>query len=239
MQSIWVLAGITVLGGLIQGTTGFGFGLFSMGILVTLMPVPQAVMLVSIMSLASTLTNYASLRQQMNWREALPIIVTALPATAIGVLLLRWLDPEILKMGVAGMILAGCVVSLWSPGREIIRKPVPSAPLAGLAGGLFGGALSMGGPPVVLYTLLRGWDKTATKSLMVAYFVFTGVARVALHLGSGLLTPDLARQTLFVVIPGLAASYLGTRVFRGMSTSVFRYAVTALLVFLAVRILVT
>jgi uncharacterized membrane protein YfcA len=239
LQDIWPLVGITVLGGLIQGTAGFGFGLFSMGILVTLMPVPQAVMLVSIMSLASTLTNFVSLRQEMNWREALPIVVVALPATALGVGLLRWLDPAILRLGVAGMILAGCAVSLWSPGRPIIRKPLPWAPLSGLVGGIFGGALSMGGPPVVLYTLLRGWEKTTTKGVMVAYFVFTGFARVGMHVAAGLLTPEVGRQTLFVVIPGLAASYLGTRVFRRMSSRAFRYAVTALLVFLAVRILAT
>ncbi|MFH1086160.1 MAG: sulfite exporter TauE/SafE family protein [Chloroflexota bacterium] len=230
----WIL-GIVIGAGLIQGTTGFAFGLFSMGLLVIVMPLSDAVGTVSILSLASSLVNLASLRGQINWREAWPITLAALPATALGAWLITWLDAGLLAKGVAAMILLGCTVALWHADRDRLGRTAPYAHVAGALGGLFGGALSMGGPPVVLYTLLRGWDKAMAKGVMVSYFVVTGVVRVGLHIASGTITTEVALLSLKVAAPALLASWAGTRLFRRMGAPAFRYAITALLVLLAAR----
>jgi uncharacterized membrane protein YfcA len=60
--------------------------------------------------------------------------------------------------------------------------------------------------------------------------------RVILHVAAGTATWPLVRQSLLLIIPTVAASYLGVLIFRRLSTRTFRYAVTGLLVFLAVRV---
>ncbi len=57
-----------------------------------------------------------------------------------------------------------------------------------------------------------------------------------LHVAAGTATWPLVRQSLLLIIPTVAASYLGVLIFRRLSTRTFRYAVTGLLVFLAVRV---
>jgi len=42
-----------------------------------------------------------------------------------------------------------------------------------------------------------------------------------------------------MVVPAMLAAYVGTRIFARMSTHAFRYAVTALLAALAMRIILT
>lgn len=230
---------IVLIGGLIHGTVGFGFGLFTMGTMTLLMPVADAVSIVSVINLSSTLLNLWTLRDHTDWPESWPILWTALPTTILGVYLLRNLNGDILRAGVAAMILMGCGVTLWSPHKARIHKATPWAHLSGLVGGLFGGALNTGGPPVVLYTLLRGWDKSKTKSVMSVYFIGTGILRVALLIGTGIATPDRLQQSLIVLLPALSTAYLGTRIFRQMSTPVFRYAVMGLLAALAMRLILT
>jgi len=143
---------IVVLGGLVHGVTGFGFGLFTMGVLSVLMPMGDAVTIVSLINLVITLLNLWTLQGSNDWRESWPVLGAAIPTTVLGVYLLRSLDTGLLRTGVGLMILMGCAVALWSPQRARLRGASPWGYVAGLVGGVFGGALNTGGPPVVLYT---------------------------------------------------------------------------------------
>ncbi len=239
MTNTWALVGIILLGGLIQGTAGFGLGLFSMGVLVMLVSVGEAVVIVSIASLVSTMLNWWTVRESLSWREMWPIFVTSLPTTALGIHALCNLDSGILQLGIAVMILAGCAVALWPSRTTRIHSPFPWAYIAGSIGGLFGGALNMGGPPIVLYTLLRGWEKSKAKSIMATYFFMIGTLRLVLLITTGVATRELLMESVFIVPASLIASYVGTRIFDHMSTRIFRYAATAILVGLAIKIIAT
>jgi len=234
-----VLLIVILVASLIQGTAGFGFGLFAMGILTAMMPVTDAAVIVAILGLVTTTVNVWTVRREIPWQELWPVLVTAVPATALGVYLLKTLDAQILRSAVAVMIFAGCAVTLWSPHKTRLHKAMPWAYLSGAVGGVFGGGINMGGPPVVLYSLLRGWDKGVAKALMSSYFFVTSVIRVAGQILSGLATPALIRQALLLTIPTLIACFFGTWLFSRMSNRVFRYAATALLVGLAIRLLLT
>jgi uncharacterized protein len=236
MPDTLLLLAIILAAGLIQGVSGFGFGLFAMGVMALIMPVTDAVVIVAIVTLSSISLNLWSVREDIPWRDTWPIILGAIPTTIVGVLLLRNLDSSTLRIGIAVMILGGCAVSMWHPDRAMIHRAFPGAHIAGFVGGLFGGALNIGGPPVVLYSLLRGWDKGEAKGVMSAYFFVTGVLRVVLHIAAGTATWPLVRQSLLLIIPTVAASYLGVLIFRRLSNRAFRFAITGLLVFLAVRV---
>ena len=238
VSDLWTLVAI-IASGLITGITGFGFGLISMGILAALMPVTRATAIVAILTLVVTLLNLWTIRHEVLWREILPILVTALPAIAVGVRLLIVLDARSLSIGVGVMILAGCLGMVWTPQKAIIRRAFPWAVLAGLIGGLFGGALGTGGPPVVFYELLRGWDKSQSKSTLCAYFTVTSIWRVTLLIVQGVITPEIARTSALLLIPAIASTYLGVLIFRRISTPVFRHITMALLLGLAAKLLIS
>ncbi|MEA3408225.1 MAG: sulfite exporter TauE/SafE family protein [Chloroflexota bacterium] len=239
MANTWIVVGVILLGGLIQGTAGFGLGLFSMGMLIMLVPVSEAVVFVAVGSLVSTMLNWWTVRESLPWPEMWPILISSLPTTALGIYALCNLESGILQIGVALMILAGCAVALWPSQTTRIDRAFPWAYIAGLIGGLFGGGLNMGGPPIVLYTLLRGWKKSKAKSIMATYFLMIGTLRLILLVTTGVATRELLKQSLWVIPASLIASYVGTRIFDRMSTRVFRYAATVILVGLAIKIVAT
>ena len=235
----WRVLLVTLAAGELKGTAGFGFGLFSMGILTTMMPVADAVVLLAVLTLGSSAINLWTVRTSVPWRETLPVVLSALPASLLGVALLESLDAETLRTGVAAMILAGCAVALWTPARPLLDRPLPGAYIAGGVSGVFGGALNMGGPPIVLYSLLRGWQKAEIKGLMSAFFVTTGLLRLILYTATQIAKPAAIRQAIVMIAPAMLAVYVGTRVFARMDDRIFRYAVTGLLALLAARILAT
>jgi len=235
VDNVALLVGVLFAAGLVCGITGFGFGLVAMGILVAMMPVQDATVIVCVASLLISVLNAWTVRQSIRWREIGPLLVTAIPAVGLGVYLLTRLDTHVLQMGVAAMILAGCAVTLWSPRRALVHRPFPWAYAAGALGGTFGGALGTGGPPVVLYALLRGWDKSGTKSAISMFFVLSNLWRLALLTATGVARKEMIETGALMLIPVMLASYLGTLIFARLSTPVFRYAVMALLVGLAAK----
>ena len=237
VPSIWSIVLISLAAGLVSGVAGFGYGLVALGAFALVMPIDQATVLVSAGALGAAGLNLWTVRRQVPWRETLVVLAPSLPMIILGVYLLTVLEEGVLRAGVALITLAGCVITIWCPKTAYVRHPFPWGYLAGLLGGLFGGTLGTGGPPIVLYALLRGWDKSQTKGLLAAYFVVGSAWRLALLVGQGVATADTLRLGLLVLVPSLAGTYLGTAIFGRMSTQVFRYTTMALLMALSARLL--
>ena len=237
--SIALLLGVAAASGLVAGVTGFGSGLVLMGVLVGFIPVTDAAVIAAIIALPCSLLNFWTVRGSTPWREAWPLLAASVPGVVAGVYLLANLEPDVLRILVAAMILAGCATALWSPPRGVIGSGMGWAVAAGALGGLVGGATSTGGPPIVLYTLLRGWDKAVAKAVMSAFFVVMGVWRLALLIASGLATPTNLRLGTLMLIPTLLALYCGMWIFARLSTRVFRYAAMVLLGITAANLLLS
>ncbi len=232
------MAAISAAAGLVAGITGFGSGLVLMGVLVAIIPVQDAAVIAAITALVCSLLNLWTVRVSMPWRETWPMFAISIPAVAAGIYLLANLSPDALRVLVAVMILSGCAVTLWTPPQGLIGAGLGWSLAAGALGGLTGGATSTGGPPVVLYTLLRGWDKAVAKAVMSAFFVVMGFWRLALLIASGLATPNSLRLGVVLLAPTLIALYAGMWIFRRLSTQVFRYAAMALLGIMAANLLI-
>jgi hypothetical protein len=239
LENIWLLVGISALAGSVSGITGFGFGLVSMGVLVTVMPVPQASVIVGVMSLCVSLLNLWTVRRSFDWHDSWPPTLAGMIAAVGGVYLLTALDAGVLRVGVAAMIIAGCVVMLWSPKQARTERAWPWGYLLGFVGGIFGGALGMGGPPMVLYTFMRRWDKGVCKAVLAVFFTATNSWRLILLAARGVATGSMLEQGLLVFIPGILATYLGTLVFARMSNPVFRNVTAVFMVALAIKLVIS
>jgi uncharacterized protein len=239
LNDIAVMLAIVLLAGVVTGISGFGFGLVSVATLATVRSLPEAVVMVNVIALFVCSYNLWTVRRDLNWRDALPLILSSLPMAVVGVYLLQTLDARWIEWMLAAAILAGCVVALWSPKAVMLQKPYPGSIVAGMLGGLLGGVLASGGPPVVLYCLLRGWDKSAMKAVLSGYFAVIAVWRLIVLATQGVATANSALLGLILLVPSFVGTYLGVRVFKRLSTTAFKYATAGLLVVLAVRLVAT
>ncbi len=230
---VWLLGAVS---GFVSGVTGFGSGLVLMGTLVAVMPVEQATVITAVVAIVLAVVNTWSVREHIPWASIWPTLLAAAPAIALGVYLLNHLDEGALKAGLVLIILAGCGAVLWSPRKRTYSSPY-LASVAGALSGLFNGALGTGGPPLVLFTLLRGWDKRACKAYLGTLFLLMNVLRMGMLVTSGIATQESLVRAAGIVVPVMAAWYGGKWVFQRVSTRGFRYAGVSILVLIAANLI--
>src|SRR4051812_37009943 len=141
------LAGFLILSGVaayVQTVTGFAFGLVMMGGigLTGLMRLPDAAVIVGILTLTNAVQMLVKGWRDVVWREFTLVMLTSIPMLFVGYTLLEWLAGTRIDLLRLVLGLAIIVSSL-----QIARKAEPLRQVSGRGSFLFFGGLSgvMGG----------------------------------------------------------------------------------------------
>lgn len=113
---------IIITGSFIQGATGFGLGLFSMALLPFFLPFKACSAIILLLSLLLNVQIAWKLRDKINYKILLPVLITAFAGRYFGVSALMSLNDTILKMIFGGLLI---LISLFFAfqGNKITIKP--------------------------------------------------------------------------------------------------------------------
>ncbi len=232
---------LTLFGGaIVQGTVGFGLGLFSIPILVWCgLTLPQSIAATMPAVAVQTLFNCWQHRADLPWREVLPIFGLRLVSLPIGVLLLASIagfEVARIKQCLGGFILL-VLLAIWK------FKPQPRESvgagwtiLAGSLSGLCAGMVGMGGPPVSLYALAHDWSTVKKRSFLWLTFLLILPIHTCLLLGR-FGTPLVgAMGSAALAIPTtVLGAWCGGKLGRRLGQKGLQRAIIGLLVLIAIR----
>ena len=187
----------------VKGLSGFGSGLIAIPLLAFMFPLAFIVPVLGLLSYSGTVMQSIQLRQQVSWRDLLPLLPFSLLGIFIAIWLLVNLDANLLVMWLAIFILFYSIYSLlpipdYSGGR---RWAIAAGSFGGLVGALFG----TGGPFYVVYLKLRQLDKSRFRATIAMIFLVDGGVRIIGYAISGLYT----LQVLWLVLILLPVLFLG------------------------------
>jgi len=220
-----------------QSLSGFGSALVAMALLPGLISIQLATPLVAIVALILELVLIIRFRQSLAVRDIWRIVLAALIGTPLGVYILSNVDEKI-SLAILGFVITGyAVYALMGLHLPQLDKPV-WAYLAGLFGGLLGGAYNTSGPPVILYADCRRWTPDVFKSNLQGYFVVISMAVVTSHAFNGSLTPQVWRLFLLTTPFLLIGLIAGLSLDRCLNPVTFRRIVLVLLVVMGIRLMV-
>lgn len=218
--TVLALIMIVFIGAFTQGLTGFGFALISVPLLSLIMDVKAAIPLGALCGLVINILLFLKYKNRIVLREIAPLAAGAFLGIPTGAILLREAHPGIIKIILALVILAFALFSLL--GR--VRKKEISANWGyfyGIMAGILGGAFNTNGPPVLIYSYLKGWDKNKMKASLIGFFTFTSVVIVSSHAAAGLITKDILVQFLYL-LPVIAAGIVyGNHLFSRISAKIY------------------
>jgi len=234
----WVLILGAAVAGLVQGLSGFAFGLVATSIWVWTLP-PQ---LVAVMSVFGALTGQIvaaiTTRRSVMWPRLAPLLAGGLCGLPLGLWLLPRLDSVSFQLGVGALLAVWCPVMLVS-GRipRIQRGGRWADALAGAAGGITGALGGFTGPLPTLWCTLRGWDKDTLRAVVQNFNLAMLSLTFAGYLAAGVVTAPMLPQLGAVAAALLGPVLVGARLYTAISPEAFKRVVLTVLAFTGVALL--
>ena len=236
-MTILYLCIVAFLAGFTQGLSGFGSVLVSLPLMVVFLDVRTAVPLVSLFALCITTTLVVQLREHIQWRRILPLLLAAVPGMAMGAYFLKHVQAGYLEILIGALLVSFSLYSMRAKPRRRETAPIWKW-VAGFLSGILGGSIGANGPPVILYTSMQPWGKNPIKSTLVGYFMVAGVGISSIHAAYRLITADVLGLFAVGLVPAMAGVLTGSYLFGKMDSGVYRKVVTFLLLLLGASMLV-
>lgn len=205
MEIALALLLLTFVGTLIEAVLGFGFAVMFVPAAALLVAPQHAVAVSLVLGTVMGAGLYVEQRPRAPLRSVAPLVVGALAGTPIGIYALVRLDESWLRLLVAGAVLLTAVITV-AGGSGHARPARPDHAvgqgIVGFLGGAIRAAISMGGPPIVLYQHWVGGGARQIRARLYAYFFWLGVPATLMAVPAGVFTEVVLRDAL-VAMPGL------------------------------------
>ncbi len=206
---ILALGAVMFASALMQGVTGFGFGLIAMGILPLFLPIELVSMAVSLVLIPLLILNLTAHHRHFSWPHARLLCLGTLLGVAPGIFLLVAADGLLLKRILGGILIITALHSALSNKPPAWIHGGKAGFGAGLLCGTLGGAFNTGGPPVVYYIYNQPWPLPQAIATLQFLFLTTALSKLMLGSGLGLVNRPVITVTLLSLIPMAGGLALG------------------------------
>lgn len=211
---------IFLAAGFTQGVTGFGFGLLAIPLLSLFIDIKTGVPLCSLLGILITAFLSLRLRKHIDRRKILPLLIGCIPGVAAGTLVLKKAPTGMLSV-LMGVMLTGYVLYRLTGRQEPRSINEKWAYVAGFFTGAISSAFSAGGPPTIIYTTLRGWDKDEIKATLSGFFLTGGIMVITAHALTGLTTGRVLHYFLLSAPVVLGGVYIGSQLYDRIDTTAY------------------
>ncbi len=227
------------LGGIIQGTLGFGLPLTTMSLLSIFLDVPTAVALNTLPILAASLFQATrGGRMLMTIRRFWLLLVALAIGTWLGAMLISILDPRWLLAVLGAVVVVFCSINHFHPALRLppgSERPVGCA--IGLMSGVMGGVSTVHGPPLIMYVVSLHLERKEFVAALGTFFLMGGIFLAMAFVERGVLNGETAPWSLLCAAPALAGMWLGHRLSRHIDRERFRKVVLFALLLLGLNLL--
>lgn len=223
-----LIVAICLLGGLLQGICGFGFGIVVMSLLPLIMDIQQASVFVALLTSLIYLGMLPFYWSEIQWRECRMLLWVIFLGLPVGIWGLENLPQSLIMRFLGIALIASCIQRIIAKDKQ--HFPVWVGGAGGFMSGALCGAFNMGGPPLLLY--LRGRNLSSGTFVATLHFLFTFSAcmRIALSAGANLINRSLFTDALLIVLPAMAAMLIGGRIRRKVPERIFQNIMQVVLI---------
>jgi len=231
MQTYVLICFIILLAGFTQGLSGFGSILLSLPLLAVFLDIKTVIPLVALIAYFHNHHPLCATAKAPGMEKIYPLFIGAAPGVPLGVFFLKKLDQDIIQWILGVTLIA---YSLYSLFFRSSYKPMRTvwAYMFGFLSGCLAGALSAGGPPVIVYTSLQNWKKDTIKVTLQGFFVVSGPIVILFQALSGLTTTLVIRYFLVSVPFLVLGTLMGSLVYGKIPDEHYKKLILVLLAFL-------
>ncbi len=225
-------------GGVTSGVAGFALGLVVSGVWLHIITPVQTATLIVFYALATQSFAIWKLRHTLSWRAVAPFIIGGVVGIPLGTMLLTYVDPIVMRVGVGVLIMVYAVYGLARPEFTAIKAGIGADVVVGLFNGLLGGLTGLVGIIVTIWCQWRGWPKDAQRTVFQPVML-ASAAMTAVSLGvAGAVTLETAKLYLLGLPALLAGLWCGFRLYGRLDDAAFRKVILWLLLISGMSLIV-
>ncbi|MDN7135060.1 sulfite exporter TauE/SafE family protein [Pseudidiomarina terrestris] len=234
----YLIALIMFAGASLQGITGFGSGLVAVPLLSLLIPLPQLTPLLSIINVLMALYLCWLLRHYFSLKRWRWLLLAGVGGTLVGNAALAYLPVTILQQGMAIFVIAAGLL-FWFGVQFQARATALQQSYTGLLAGFANGALTLGGPPVVLFLTATRLNRSQFRATLALFFLVLGLTNVISFTLQGRYTVTGTAPVFALVFGAISGAYLGHRVSHLLPEQLFRKLTLGVVIGAGVMVLLT
>ena len=225
---LWFVFAISLIGGVVRGSSGFGGALIVIPLAAMAMGPKVAVPMFYLFDLGSaTPYGYRSV-PKCKWPEVLPMLAGHLTMLPLGIWLLTNMDPTSVRWGMEGVVVL-MLVLLLSGWRYTGRTNPPLSVAVGSVAGLMGAVAGISGPPIIAYWLGQKDDAATIRTNIMAYYALSSTAMDIVFLVTGLFTWQVFLYALIIWPAYALGLWGGARMFQNTTDRMFRVSAYVLI----------
>jgi uncharacterized membrane protein YfcA len=237
MNEIIIITLIFFISAFTQGMVGFGSALVAIPLLLFIMPVSMASPMVVANGIVLNAYIIIKLRSSFDLRKIIPLISGTVIGIPLGVFLLSSLNEKIVLGILAIFMISFSLYSLFGT-PEKIRLSKSWGYFFGLIAGALGGAYGTTGPPVVLYSSMKGWKKNEMVITLQVFFILSSIYILSLKSINGQVSIHFFKNWVKYVPVLLSGVIIGSLIYNKINQDLFKKIIYCALIILAVALLI-
>ena len=237
LTGIAIAALALFLGCTVYSATGFGIAMTTMPIALLAVHDPQtAVVVVNTGGVSAGVLIAIQARKDIPYREIVPIATAGVLGVPIGVAILKFAEPNIIRIGIATLILLLAALSF-----KEFQGEIPYARALGIVAGFVVGvtlaAFAVGGPLIVLFLLARNLQRQSVRGAMAFFLLVISMVGLGFYTYFGLYTAERLTLIAIVLVPAFIGFALGGLLIKQMNERIFRYVVLGIIAMSSMAVL--
>ena len=229
----------TFAAALLTGVAGFAFGLVAAAVWLHILTPMQTATLIIAFGLVVQGISVWKLRHALRWSRLWPFLIGAAFGVPLGVAILGWAQPDLIRVMVGVLLVFYAAYSLARPAMKPVKRGGAAADAGvGFLNGILGGLTGLAGILTTVWCGVRGWPKDEQRAVFqpigVAIFAMSG-----LWLGmSGAVSTETAWFFVLGLPALLAGTWAGLKLYGHLDEVGFRKIVLLLLLISGIALLV-
>lgn len=239
MFSFILIGCVCLVGGMLNGATGFGALIVMIPMLLMVLDMQTAIPLGVLCSILLQCMGAITLRRHIQKRALLQLAAGSLPGIWLGTTLL-WRIPELYLKTVLGVLFF--IYAVWCLTHKQLQPQSPPASfwayVAGFCSGALGGAFGINGPPAVIYMTRTGWSPDVMRGTLNTLLTLLFLLILIAQYSQGLLVARVWELALFCAPLCLLGNALGWRLGRGLRREQYMRLVMLLILAMGISLCV-
>lgn len=220
---IVVVSAVILLGGFVQGLTGFGLALVSVPLLSLAIDVKAAVPIAGMFGWLVTFPIVWRMRADVQWGVVAILFLGSLPGSWLGAELLRSLPGSVILGAMGVVLIVSSLYAFVSTKALITAAPPWLSGVIGFFSGALGASVGEPGPPVIAYTSMLPWTGDQVKSTLAAFFMLQMIGAIASFWAKGLITETVLSLFVHAIPAFVVGAALGMWAYQRMQRRRINY----------------